>query len=382
MTADIVFWGSLWMLGYVYIGYPATLAWLSRIIPKRIRKHACEPSVSIVIAAHNEIGSIEATIANKLALDYPKEKLEIVVVSDGSNDGTDAVVQEFAERFPGRVRLVRQEPRLGKTAALNRVVPDLQSEIVIFSDANSLYERNAVRALVPNFADPQVGYVTGRMTYSNTDDCANSRGCSKYSQYENGLRCHETRIGSVVGVDGGIDAVRRSLYVPMRQDQLPDLVLPLNVIVQGYRVVYEPEAQVTEPALAVSGDEYRMRVRVALRAFWALWELREVANPLRYGLYAWQVLSHKVLRYLAFVFLLTLALSNAVLFDSNWFYTMSGIAQGLFYAGGLLATFASGTVPKLFNVPYYFMVVNAAAAHAFWKFLNRERMTVWQPRLG
>jgi len=170
-----------------------------------------------------------------------------------------------------------------------------------FADANSLYRPDAIAKLVRNFADPQVGYVTGSMRYVSADGSMVGDGCSAYMRYENALRLAETRLGSIVGVDGGVDAIRRNLYQPMRADQLPDFVAPLSVAEQGFRVIYEPDAVLTEETLSVQSQEYRMRVRVALRAFWALWDKRTLLNPFRFGLYAWQLWSHKLLRYLSFV---------------------------------------------------------------------------------
>ncbi len=177
----------------------------------------------------------------------------MIVISDASDDGTDEIVGRVASEHPGRVRLLRQEPREGKTAALNLAVPQARGEIVVFADANSIYGPDALRRLARNFADPAVGYVTGKMVYVNPDGSLVGDGCSAYMKLENWLRAQETRIGSVVGVDGGVDAVRRRLYRPMRADQLPDFVLPLAVVEQGARVVYEPDALLTEHALVERG---------------------------------------------------------------------------------------------------------------------------------
>jgi len=240
------------------------------------------------------------------------------------------------------VRLIRQEPRAGKTSALNIAVPEARGEILIFSDANSIYEQNVLRELADNFNDPSVGYVTGKMIYTNADGTPSGDGCTAYMKYENRLRSWETSLGSIVGVDGGIDAVRKELYQPMNPDQLPDFVLPLKVVAQGYRVVYEPEAILKESSLATAKDEYKMRVRVALRALWGMWDMHHLLTlspsflpplsrsdareatpshlpPLSRSdapeatpshlptfppsiLYAWQLWSHKVLRYLCFIF--------------------------------------------------------------------------------
>ncbi len=200
------------------------------------------------------------------------------MVSDGSTDGTDRVLTRLAQQDP-RVAFFRQEPRAGKTAALNSLLERARGEIIVFADANSMYRPDTVRQLVAPFADPGVGYASGRMLYVDPQGSLVGDGCTAYMRYENALRTLESAVGSVVGVDGGVDAIRRSLYRPMRPDQLPDFVLPLAVVEQGRRVVYAPQAVLQEATLTSEGAEYRMRVRVALRALWALWDKRVLLNP-------------------------------------------------------------------------------------------------------
>jgi cellulose synthase/poly-beta-1,6-N-acetylglucosamine synthase-like glycosyltransferase len=304
-----IFWVAICLALYVYFGYPLVAWLLGRTIGRPTEAAPILPRVTVLIAAYNEAEQIEETVRNKLAQDYPEELLDVIVISDGATDGTDELVRGLGPR----VRLVRQEDRAGKTAALNRVAGEAGGEILVFSDANSIYSPDAVRRLVANFADPEVGYVTGKMVYVNHDGSLIGDGCSGYMKYENWLRAHESRLASVIGVDGGIDAIRKSLYRHMRPDQLPDFVLPLSVAERGYRVVYEPTALLEEVALSRPEDEYRMRVRVSLRALWALWDMRHLMNPFRHGLLAIQLVSHKLLRYLMFVPLVLLLISSAVL---------------------------------------------------------------------
>jgi len=376
-----VFFLSIALVLYVYLGYPLAALVLSRLRPRPVRKQEIEPSVSILIAAYNEESSIGATIENKLNLDYPEDKLEIIVISDGSTDNTDEIVRQYADQ---NVRLLRQEPRAGKTSALNLAINEVRGDIVVFSDANSLYAPQALRRLLSNFADPQVGYVTGKMVYANPDGSLVGDGCSSYMKYENALRAIETQLCSVVGVDGGIDAVRRELYRPMRADQLPDFVLPLSVVEQGYRVVYEPEALLWESVLKEPADEYRMRVRVSLRAFWALWDMRKLLGLQGNPLFAWQLWSHKVLRYLCFVFLTTMLISNTLLLQQGGFYSLLFLVQLLGYAGALAMPLleARGYQFSLLNFARYFLLLNLAAAHAFGKFALGKKQVLWTPRKG
>ncbi|HHJ34396.1 MAG TPA: glycosyltransferase family 2 protein, partial [Gammaproteobacteria bacterium] len=279
-----LFWFNLVLVLYIYLGYPALINLLALFKTSASKDDVRGetdglPSVSILIAAYNEEKDIKATIINKTELDYPGDRLEILVVSDESTDATDAIVKELAEESDISIRLFRQKPRRGKTSGLNMIVPEAKGEIIVFSDANSIYHKDALNRLVANFYDAEVGYVTGKMVYTNPDGSLVGDGCSSYMKYENWMRSKETILGSVVGVDGGIDAMRRGLYEPLRADQLPDFVQPLKVVEKGFRVVYEPEAILKEDALSNAASEYTMRVRVTLRALWALKDMRFLFNP-------------------------------------------------------------------------------------------------------
>lgn len=395
---EIIFFLSILFAAYVYVGYPAAVMVLSVLRNRKVKKANVEPTVTILIAAYNEGKVISRTIANKLVLDYPSDKLEILVVSDGSTDNTDELVKQFKT---DNVCLLRQEPRAGKTAALNMAVEHAKGEILVFSDANSIYAPDALRNLVRAFADEQVGYVTGKMIYTNPDGTTVGDGCTAYMKYENALRGVESKVGSVVGVDGGIDAVRKSLYRPMRPDQLPDFVLPLMVIEQGYRVVYEPKAILREFSLKDASDEYRMRVRVSLRAFWALRDMRHLLtftrslpsssdtplHPRTFApsfLYSWQLWSHKLLRYLCFLFLIGAYVANAILWPEHLFYRIIFIIQTVGYVGALVQPVLEkrGIGFNLFRFARYFLLINAAAAHAFIKFLMGKKQVLWTPRKG
>ncbi len=252
---------SAFLLFYVYLGYPL----LQQCLPhkKRHKKHLTQlPSITILIAAYNEEIHIGKTLENKLALDYPAEKLNILVVSDASTDNTDSIFKAIADKAALPIALVRQDTGQGKTAGLNRLVEIAEGEILVFSDANSLYNPQALKQLVQQFAEPQVGYITGKLIYTQEDGSIVGEGCSRYMQYENWLRQQETDISSIVGVDGGIDAMRKALYTPLKTDQLPDFVQPLSVIEQGYEVRYEPKARLYEQAL----QQPRTRVSYARKS--------------------------------------------------------------------------------------------------------------------
>jgi cellulose synthase/poly-beta-1,6-N-acetylglucosamine synthase-like glycosyltransferase len=379
-AAAWAFWASLFVLAYTYLGYPATLAALrGRAGPPTLEPVRC-PAVSIVIAAHNEEAEIGDTVRNKLALDYPRDLVQVIVVSDGSTDRTDAIVASLRD---DRVLLLRQEPRQGKTAALNRAREAASGEIVVFADANSRYERDALRRLVAVFDDRSVGYATGKLVYVNPGEAPSAASCGLYMRYENWIRRLETRAGSIVGVNGGIDAVRRDLFAPMRPDQLPDFVLPLRVVEQGYRVVFQPAAVSYETALSRSGDEFRMRVRVALRSMWTLWEMRHLLAP-RHGRFAFQLLVHKVLRYLLFVPMAVALLANLLLVAEP-VYAVMAAAQALVYLGGAVGLCyqrRGSALARVLGIPAFFLLTNAAAAVALSKLARGQRQVLWQPRGG
>ncbi len=379
---EFLFWASVGLLAYIYVGYPAVVLLLASTHGKKLNRAPYAPRLSLIIPAYNETTCIRDTIKNKLELDYPKEKLEIIVVSDGSTDRTDEIVREFES---DGVRLVRQDPRRGKTAALNLAVEKAQGEILVFSDANSLYDADALRHLASAFADPDVGYVTGRMMYAHPKDGASvSEGCSMYMRYETLVRLAETRVGSVVGVNGGIDAVRRELYRPMRVDQQSDFVLPMMVVERGFRVVFEPRAVLRETPLVTAKDEYRMRVRVSLRALCAMWDMKHLLNPFRYGVYSWQLLSHKLLRYLTFVPLSLVYGSSLSLFQKAPLFQAACVFQTALYLGALLGWILDrhGRSSRILILPYYFCLLNLASAHSFGAAVRGHRQSVWSPRKG
>jgi cellulose synthase/poly-beta-1,6-N-acetylglucosamine synthase-like glycosyltransferase len=376
-----LFWVSVAGIVLAYAGYPLALAAIGRARRRPVRRADATPTVTVVISAFNEEGHIRDTVENKLTLDYPREKLEVLVVSDGSTDSTADQVRAVGDP---RARLIVQSPRAGKTAALNRAIPEAVGEIIVFSDANSIYHRQALRRLVANFSDPTVGYVTGKMVYVDEKGSVVGSGCSAYMRYENALRHLETALGSVVGVDGGVDAVRARLYRPMRPDLLPDFVLPLSIVKEGYRVVYEPGALLMEPALDAPADEWKMRIRVTLRSFHALWHMRALFNPFRYGRFAAQLLVHKLLRYWVGFFQIAALAANFALAGDRGFYRVLFALQAAFYASAVAGYLLRDRrqVTGLFKYAYYLCLLNVASMTAFVKFLKGEKQVIWQPRKG
>lgn len=375
---ELVFWFSVFLIVYPYTVYPALVHALGWIRPRSVHRHSVYPMVTVLIPAYNEADCIAKTIQNKLDQDYPRDKLEIIVVSDGSTDGTDVIVHSFVHKG---VLLLRREGREGKAAALNEAVRHATGEILVFSDANSLFDRNAIRFMVENFTDPEVGYVTGMLCYSG--DGA-SLGGDAYMRHENRLRSAETRIGSIIGVNGGVDAIRRKLYRDIPRELITDFVLPLQVIASDLRVIYDPRVISHEAANLEITSEFRMRVRVALRAMQGLVYMRRLLDPRRYPLASFSLISHKVLRYLTFLFLPAALLANIQLAYVEPLYQALLVAHISVYALAFLGLRGSFPqwVHRLAVVPSYFLLSNAAFMVAAIKFIRRETMATWRPRAG
>jgi cellulose synthase/poly-beta-1,6-N-acetylglucosamine synthase-like glycosyltransferase len=378
---EAVFWLSVGIVSYVYAGYPALLWIVSRFV-RRARPSAPTiwPRVTLVISAYNEEGSIRQKIVNTLEVDYPRDRLEVLVISDASEDRTDAIVREFEEQGIG---LVRMPERGGKTVGLNRAVEVATGEILVFSDANAMYRRDALKALITGFSEPRVGAVIGESTYASGDtDSERSEGL--YWRYETWLKDMESRIGSVVGGDGAIYAVRRDLYTPMRADALSDFVNPLQVVRKGFRCVYERSAQSVEKAAEDFGKEFRRKVRIVNRAWRATLAMRDMLNPLRFGWFAIALISHKLLRWLVPGFLITALIANLALLGVSPFYWLTLTGQGVFYSAALVAwrNHGHGDLPTALYVPYYFCLVNVASFWGIWQAFQGVTFTTWNSGRG
>jgi len=380
VLVKICFWLSVFLIAYPAMIYPAMVWFVALIRPRPVKRHSWTPSVTVLIPAYNEALHIAATIQNMLGQDYPLDQLEIIVVSDGSTDVTDDIVRGFSSR---NVRLIRREQREGKAAGLNEGVRRARGKILVFSDANSLFAPDAISRMAENFADPEVGYVTGNLAYQTDGERIAGNGCSAYMKYENALRRLETRVGSIIGVNGGVDAIRRELYTDVPRRLITDFVLPLQVISKKCRVVYDERVHSSEIANSELASEFRMRVRVALRALQGIAYMRRLCNPFRYPWAAFSLISHKVSRYFCFFFLVITFLSNLMLASSP-VYGAFFLAQVLTYLLAFVGLRKS--LPSLFHkltlIPAYFLMSNAAFALAAIKFLQGETMATWQPRAG
>jgi len=381
----LIFWAAAAALVYTYAIFPALVFVRGRFWPRRYREADVTPRVSVVIAAYNEAAGIAARIENLLAQDYPADRLEVVIASDGSGDGTDDVVRRYADRG---VRLVAL-PRVGKAPALEAAVAASRGEVLVFSDANSQFAPDAVRALVRPLADPSVGGVAGNQVYRR-DRHAEGGGAGEagYWRFDRFLKRYESQGGDTISATGAIYAIRRSLFQGVPVGVTDDFAVSTSVIAQGHRLVFAPGAVAYEPVAATSGVEFGRKVRIITRGLRGVALRRALLDPRRHGFYAVQLLSHKVLRRLMVIPLALLFATSLVLWGGGRFYQVAAIAQLGFYgcalAGALLHGAGMGETRlgrlKIFTVPYFFVMVNLAALVAVWNVLRGYRIERWEPQ--
>ena len=381
LVGEAVVWAALAVLAYTYAGYPLAIWLLARLFGKRHAQEDAEPTVSLLIPAHNEAGVIRAKVENSLALDYPRGKLQVRVVSDGSSDGTDEIVRAYEARG---VELQRIEVRAGKPNALNQAVPFARGEILVLCDANTMFASDAVRRLVRHFADPRVGAVTGDVRL-RSEDVGYGEGEGLFYRLERFLQQCESRFWTVVGVDGGMYALRRELYVPNRPDTLiDDFVIAMNVARCGSRVIYDPAAIAVEDAVESPAQEFRRRARTTAGGFQTLFEGRGRPRWTQPGLW-FGYLSHKVLRWTSPFFLVLLFFGSiagtAAGREADWRWSLQAGLLGLQLAFLLLAIVGAGMrrrrLPGPVCLPYYFGLTNLAAIVGFVRWLRGSQPVVW-----
>lgn len=368
-----LFWTALGALLWTHAGYPVATAALARLRRRPVRRAELTPSVSVIVAAHDEESVIGGRLANLLALDYPPERLELVVASDASTDATDAIVEEFAAREP-RVRLIRCR-RGGKVTAQNDAVRQTSGELLAFSDANTTWAPDALRKLVRNFADPEVAYVCGKLTLQATDG-GNREGA--YWRYELWLRKSESALGSVTGGNGSIYAVRREDYVEVDPRFGHDLAFPYLMVQRRRRAVYEPEALAFEKPSRDPEDEYRRKVRM----FEHCWLITLRGRMLRRlpPLYLAEIVSHRHLRYGSGLLHLLLLGTSVALVQEGWPYQTAVAGQA-----ALLALAAAGRarlrVPAA-SLAYYYVLVTSATVVGLAGYLRSGVPAVWEKAEG
>jgi len=377
MIAEVIFWASASLVFYVYVGYPVLLALLAAGVRRTKPQPGYTPSLSILIAAYNEEASIGRKLRQTLELEYPGDRLEIIVVSDGSTDRTDSIVESFPDP---RVRLLRVAERKGKTSAQNQGAKISRGEIIVFSDATTIYHPKALLYLACNYQDPQVGAVSGHYKYFDPEGHSpTGQGTVAFWSYENLIKMLQSRIRTISGCCGCIYSVRRTLYTELPAEVISDLVQPLWVIRKGYRVIFEDRALAYEETTRSTAEEFRMRVRIVTRGIRGILSVPGILNPLRSGWVAFQLLSHKVLRWLVPFFLLAIFLSNVLLARSSPTYAVTLAAQVAFYAAALLClAFPAHRRWKPLGIPLYFCTLNAAAFLSVFEVFRGRKYTVWE----
>jgi len=376
-----VLWSCVAMILVVTVGYPLflALAWPFARGRCAIRSdlHPA-PRVTLIIAAYNEEAVIGPKLENCLQLDYPRDRLEIVVASDGSTDRTDEIVAAYAARGIALAKF----PRMGKTAMQNRMARRAQGEILVFSDANAAYRRDAIAKLVGHFGDSAVGGVCGQLVYRAREGAAGSSE-RLYWDYEKLMKRRESALSSVVGANGSIYAVRRADYVQIGDGLISDLVEPLALVRSGKRVVYEPEAISEEEPSVSYGMEFRRKVRILTRGILGLISMRELLNPLHFGIFSLQLIMHKLLRFVTPLFLILAAVALTGLATGGRYrplfvITLIGVAAAML-VGRRVRTLRSNPFVRCCHIVYYYLLVNYALVLAWANVWQGRHMTLWSP---
>ena len=378
---ELLFWFSAAVLFTIYFGYPFLLYAATFFVGGKEKEYGpgdYNPTVTLIISVFNEARIIKEKLANSLAQDYLSDKYQVIVVSDGSTDNTDKIVSDYSSE---KVRLFKMSERKGKTNALNAVLSEIQSDIVVFSDANSMYAPDAISKLVVPFQNNQVGGVCGELIYGNghTQESSSNSPEGVYWKYEKWIKRSESKLSGVIVFNGSIYAIRRELHIPMNIEAANDFQHPVQVLLQGYKNVYEPEAVACEKTKHDDRSEFKRHVRIALRGWKGLFSNLHILNPFKVGFISFHFLLRKALRWLSPVFLLLILITNLILLNLTFYQVIFGL-QLLFYVfafwGFLLSRKAVVTV---FNPFYYFILTNLALLVAFIKFCLRADSATWTP---
>jgi cellulose synthase/poly-beta-1,6-N-acetylglucosamine synthase-like glycosyltransferase len=383
--AEVFFWCAALLLLHTYFFYPLFLVAIDGVAQafhnfrsgQAVRRRRDEnaklaPTVSLVVAAYNEASCIQPKLENSLALKYPAERFEVLIGSDGSTDGTNEIVQQCTDR---RVKL-SAAARAGKTTVLNRCIPMAHGDIIVLSDANTMIEPEAIEKLVRHFEDPDVGAVCGKLRLYNPTKKDYEE--SAYWNYESLIKFYEGKRGAVVGANGGLYAIRRRLFTQLPPSTIvDDFVIPLRILEQGYKVVYEAEAVAHEETTEDYGKEFGRRARIAAGNFQSLKMVPGLLLPTA-GFPAFAFWSHKLLRWCAPALMAAALVANLFLLDSV-FYRVTLFAQAMFYALAYLgkAGVLKGTGRRIASIAYYFVTMNMAIVVGFWRFLRNAQKAAW-----
>lgn len=375
---ELLFWASIFLLGYTYAGYPVLMFALAKLRPRWAQRRAMEPSVTVLIVAHNEGKRIGSRLENILSLDYPRGQLEVLMASDGSSDDTveRALAYEQAD-----VKVVEFKRWRGKPAVLNELVKKARGEIVVLADARQRFEPDALRALLDWFNDSKVGAVSGELILTqNAGSTGVGEGVGFYWRYEKFIRQNESLVDSTVGATGAIYAIRRELFESIPEDTiLDDVLIPMRMVRRGYRVIFESTARAYDRAAATAAEEFTRKVRTIAGNFQLFVREPWLLNPFQNRLW-FQTVSHKGLRLLTPVFLVAALSFNLPLLADSLFYQCALVGQCLFYASALGGFAVRNTRRKipLLSVPYVLCLLSCATVVAFFGFLTGRQRVTWK----
>ncbi len=369
----ILFWLSLFMVAWTYYGYLLTLKIISMFYTRAVARTDSLPAVTMVITAHNEERRLAEKIENSLDLDYPRDRLEIVVVSDGSTDRTCEIARSYVDRG---IKLVTIPERHGKHYGQGKGVALARSDLVILSDATTFLKPDAAKKIISGFADPSVGCVSGVDQLRSADSAASGEGL--YVRYEMYLRSLESKVGSLVGVSGCFFAVRKDICREWIDNMSADFYLPSMARILGYRTILEPEAVGSYEVVQDQRQEFQRKVRTVVHGMEVLFRFKKVLNPFRYGAYAMQMISHKLSRWLVPLYLTVMAFSNVILWDQGLFYRLFLGAQVIFYLLAVLAL----SVPRLrrgliMKIPAFFVIANWSIVVSWYYFFAGKDFVTW-----
>ena len=378
MIRRLAFWSATALVAFTYVGAPLLILVRAAVRPRPVTTAPIEPSISVVLAAHNEAASIAARLANLATLDYPRDRLDVIVASDGSDDATVAIATAAAD---GRVTVL-DLPRVGKAAALDAAVARATGEIVVFTDANTAFAPDALRAIARPFADPGVGGVAGNQVYIRDGDAPAAIGERGYWDFDRVMKRAESAAGSTVSATGAIYAVRRELVPTIIAGVTDDFYTSTAVIDRGLRLVFAEDAVAYEPPAVTTSDEYGRKRRIIGRGFRGVMARRALLDPRRTGFYAVQLGWHKVLRRLMAVPILIVGVSSLSLARQHAFYRTLGIMQVIGYclaAIGILAPRSRIGRSKPIALGSFVVLVNIASLHAALDVLRGRRIERWVP---
>ncbi|WP_026763158.1 glycosyltransferase family 2 protein [Sediminibacterium salmoneum] len=381
----IIFWISVFIILYTYIGYGLLLYLILKLKAiikgkKQNPEPGYTPSLTVIVAAYNEAYCIEDKILNTLALNYPAEKVTFIFITDGSTDETPSIVAKYSQ-----IKGMHQPGRSGKIAAVHRAMEQVSSEVVVFTDANTMLNKEALMLMCRHYIDPSVGAIAGEKRVQIDDTADATAGEGFYWKYESKLKKWDSELYSVVGAAGELFSIRTSLYTPVEPDTiLDDFMISMHIALKGYRIVYEPDAYASELASANTGEELKRKIRIAAGGVQSTIRLKSLLWPFRQPVLSFEYISHRILRWMVtpYMMILALILNSIIVYSSGWsnIYGLMLAGQLFFYLAALLGWILEQRQlkVKVFFVPYYFCLMNYAVVAGLLRYCFTEQSVLWE----